>query len=518
MKIIQTFCVLLLSVGTPAINAQELTKTNPTKPPVAASAAAVETALITDNPVLGSASRYEAIVRIENSSLVPDYRTPWNYGRDSAGSGTGFLIGENKFLTNAHVVSDSRLVYIKKVGDAKPYRARILHIAHDCDLAMLELEDASAFDGVEPLQIGELPQLDSTVKVVGFPIGGERISVTSGVVSRIDFNTYSHSGADLHLTVQIDAAINPGNSGGPVIQDGKVVGVAFQGYSGAVAQNTGYMIPVPVVNRFLTDVKDGSYDHYVDLAVSDFTLLNPAQRTALGLPNDGIGIMVAHADPTGSTGDLLETGDVLLAIDGLPISSNGLVTIGGEDVDMNEIVERKFAGDVINLTVWRDRKKFDVEVTLKRFLPYLLTAKQYDKKPRYVMYGGLVFQPLDRNLLNAHSLDDLQIRYLYNYYATDEIYKERPEIIVLTTILPDAINSQLRGFEKSVVDKINGKRVRTIKDVNRILKNMPDDQEFVEIKVLGEGRPIVMQRELIPEAQERIKETYNVLNDHYLAD
>ena len=98
--------------------------------------------------VAKNSSQYEAVVRIENSSLNPDYRTPWNSGRDSGGNGTGWLVAPNKFVTNAHVVSNSRIVYIKKVGDAKPYRAKILHIAHDCDLAMLELEDPSAFEGV----------------------------------------------------------------------------------------------------------------------------------------------------------------------------------------------------------------------------------------------------------------------------------------------------------------------------------------------------------------------------------
>ena len=309
-----------------------------------------------------NSSRYEAVVRIENSSLNPDYRSPWNTGRDSGGNGTGWLVGENKFLTNAHVVSNSRIIYIKKVGDAKPYRAKIVHIAHDCDLAMLELEDPSAFEGVTPFDIGKLPQLDTTVKVIGYPIGGERISITSGVVSRIDFLSYSHTSVDLHLTIQIDAAINPGNSGGPVIQNGKVVGVAFQGYSGSVAQNTGYMIPTPVIRRFLKDVEDGNYDHYVDLSMSDFPLINPAQRKALGLANDGIGIMVAAAEEDGSAGGILKTGDVLLAIDGRPVKSNGLINYEGEDVNMNEIVERKFAGDVIKLKIWRQNKSIDTKV------------------------------------------------------------------------------------------------------------------------------------------------------------
>src|SRR6185436_73003 len=98
------------------------------------------------------------------------------------------------------------------------------------------LKPAKAFENVKPLTLGnEVPKLDTTVKVIGFPIGGERISVTRGVVSRVDYQEYTHSGVDQHLAIQIDAAINPGNSGGPVPQESNVVGVAFQGYSGSVA-------------------------------------------------------------------------------------------------------------------------------------------------------------------------------------------------------------------------------------------------------------------------------------------
>ena len=469
-------------------------------------------------PIVSTDSKYEAVVRIENSTLTADYRTPWNTGRDGGGNGTGFMVAPNRFITNAHVVSDSRILYIKKVGDPKPYRANILHIAHDCDLAMLELEDPTAFKDVEPLKIGGLPQLDTVVKTIGYPIGGERISVTSGVVSRIDFLTYSHSTTDNHLTIQIDAAINPGNSGGPVLQDGKVVGVAFQGYSGSVAQNTGYMIPVPVIQRFLKDVEDGRYDHYVDLSMAEFELLNPAQRSALGLPNDGLGIMVAYADPEGSAGGVLELGDVLLEIDGYPIYSNGLVKMNGENVNMNEIVERKFAGDKVQLKVWRDKKAFDTEITLKRFLPYLIASKRYGETPRFVMYAGLVFQPLDRNLVQAHGLNSLEVRYTFNNYSSDQIYKERPEVIILTTVLPDSINSQVQGFAKSIVDEVNGKKIRTLRDVYDALNVTDEDQEFVTIKCVGQSRPIVFESSRVEAAQKRIIEKYSVLKDHYLGE
>ena len=252
---------------------------------------------------------YESIVEIECASLVPDFQQPWNGGRETGGSGTGFMIGPNQFVTNAHVVADSTRLLIKKYGDPEKYAAKLLYIAHDCDLALLECTDPIPFANAKPLDLGDIPRLESTVTVIGYPLGGKRLSTTRGVVSRIDFQPYSHSGADLHLAIQIDAAINPGNSGGPVLQDGKVVGVAFQGISGAVAQNVGYMIPTPVLRRFLKDIEDGSYDRYVDLAISDFDLINPAQRVALGLPADSrVGTLVASVTNDGSCDGILQEG------------------------------------------------------------------------------------------------------------------------------------------------------------------------------------------------------------------
>lgn len=467
----------------------------------------------------------DAIVRVEVDTKQPNYRVPWNIGGMNSGNGTGFLVGPNRFLTNAHVVSDARLIYIKKMSDPKPYEARVVNVAHDCDLALLELESEEEFKGafanLQPLFIGGIPKLNTTVVAVGYPIGGERISVTRGVVSRIDFRTYSHSSVDNHLSIQVDAAINPGNSGGPVLQNNQVVGVAFQGYSGAVAQNTGYMIPVPVIERFLKDVEDGSYDFYVDLATSVINILNPAQRAALKLPNDGVGVMVAEADAAGSAGGVLKTKDVLLSIDGYTIASDGFIEIGGERIDLNEIIERKFAGDTVDLEVWRDGAREEITLELKRFLPYLIQASQYDKQPNFVLYAGLQFQPLDRNLMAAHSISDLQTRYHYTFFSQDEIYRERPQVIILTEVLPDSTNTHLKSYIHKVVDSINGKKIGLVQDVHDAFhEDHHEDgyEDFHVIRLVGEGRPLVLKRKDSEAAHERIKSKYNVGFDHFIEE
>jgi S1-C subfamily serine protease len=153
----------------------------------------------------------KSLARISNTAQEPNYKQPWLAGFTGSSSGTGWVVSKDRVLTNAHVVSNARFLTLEKESDPKKYIARVEHVAHDCDLAVLKVEDASFFNGTVPLELGSIPEIETEVSVYGYPIGGERLSVTRGVVSRIDFRPYAHSGIDSHLTIQIDAAINPGN-------------------------------------------------------------------------------------------------------------------------------------------------------------------------------------------------------------------------------------------------------------------------------------------------------------------
>lgn len=455
----------------------------------------------------------KSAVRISVTSQVLDFKVPWNPGQLGRGSGSGFVISGNRILTNAHVVSNARFLTVEREGDPKKYPATVSQIGHDCDLAVLQVTDPEFFKNMVPLALGGIPAIESAVSVYGYPIGGERMSVTRGIVSRVDFQPYSHSAIDSHLAVQIDAAINPGNSGGPVLQDGKVVGVAFQGYSGDVAQNVGYMIPTPVIERFLKDVEDGKYDRYVDLAIGYFPLQNPGMRKALGLQDDDRGVMVSSVMDAGASAGVLKEGDVLLSIDGHEIDSDGFVQLDGERVEMPEIVERKFKDDGVKFKLLRDGKETEAAVKLKTAWPYLMQANSYDVNPRFVMFGGLVFQPLSRDFMAAYKPSDLRVRYFYDQFISGELYKERPEVVVMSQILADPINSYAKPYELSIVDKINGKDIRRLEDVAAAFG---ETSEYYVIDLLGMGRPIVLERAQVEAARNRIRNRYNVLREQNL--
>jgi len=456
----------------------------------------------------------KSICRINNTAQEFNYRVPWLPGQMSGGSGTGWVVKANRLMTNAHVVSNAKLLTVEKENDPKKYVATVEFIAHDCDLAQLKVEDPDFWKDTKPLDLGPVPEIESSVSVYGYPIGGERMSVTKGIVSRIDFRTYAHSVMDSHLCIQIDAAINPGNSGGPVMQQGKVVGVAFQGLGGADAQNVGYMIPTPVIGHFLKDIADGHYDRYMDLSIATFPLMNAAHRRALGLPEDDRGLAVTTVGSASVCAGKLRSGDVLLRIDGLDIQSDGMVQIEGERMQMAEVAERKYKGDKLKFEVWRDRKLVTEEVTFERAWPYTHQATSYEP-PKYVVFGGLLFQPMNRNLVATYQFANLRVFHHFAHFIEEELYKERDEVIVLTALLPDPINTYLDEFREGIIRKVNGTAIRNVKELAAAFTKQAD--EYV-IEFEGHGRPLVLQRTDLEAARERIRQRYNVLTEQFLGD
>jgi len=457
----------------------------------------------------------KSLVRITATEVAPDYRAPWNAGMLGRGVGAGFVIEGNRIMTNAHVVSNSRYLTVERDGDPNKYPAKVLFVAHDCDLALITVDSPNFYKNMLSLKFGGIPELESTVSAYGYPIGGERMSVTTGIVSRIDFQLYTHSSIDQHLAIQISAQINPGNSGGPVMQNTKVVGVAFQGYSGDVAQGVAYMVPTPVISRFLKDVSDGRYDGYVDLGITYGKLQNPAQRKFLGLKDDGHGVLVETVVAAGPCAKLLRPGDVLFSIDNHPIASDGNVELEGEHVEMPEVVERKFKHDNVKFEIWRDKQSTSGSVQLDTVPPYLMQSHRYDVRPRYIVYGGLLFQPLSLDLLEAYQPTDLRLRHFFDFYVIDQLYIEHPDVIVLTNILPDPINSYLAPYRGGIVDQINGKKIRTLDELSQTFAEPAD--RFV-IDMIGDGPPLVLDPKQVEAARERIRQRYNVLREQNLQE
>jgi S1-C subfamily serine protease len=163
-----------------------------------------------DDDVNDRSKLFDGVIRVYCTHSQPSFSMPWQRQKQEFSTSTGFIIDGNRILTNAHAVEYGSLIQVKKRQSEKKYVASVVAVGHECDLAILSVVDETFWEGLEPLKFGNIPELLEDVSVIGFPVGGDSLSITSGVVSRIEMQEYAQASAEL-LAIQIDAAINPGN-------------------------------------------------------------------------------------------------------------------------------------------------------------------------------------------------------------------------------------------------------------------------------------------------------------------
>jgi S1-C subfamily serine protease len=457
---------------------------------------------------VGSSQAVEdSVVKVLTVSNEPDYAQPWQMVGSQSASGSGCIVSGQRILTAAHVVSDRTFVQVQRVGDPTKYEARVEFIGHDCDLALLRVKEKAFFRETTPLQIGELPGLRDTVAVYGFPIGGDKLSITEGVVSRIEMTEYAHSQRNL-LSVQIDAPINPGNSGGPVVQEGRVVGIAHQGLE--KAENVGYMIPPLIINHFLEDVKDGRYDGfpYDDIYVQ--RLENRAHRAFLGMNEDQTGVLVTRVAYGSSSWGIIMSGDVILEVDGVTIANDGTIPFGPRDrIDMTYLLIKRHLGDTMRLKILRAGQVQEASLVLKGGED-IVPGLRYDVKPDYYIFGGLVFVRLTLNYLATWEEWAEAPSNLVNHYLSDIATPERQEIVVLRGVLADSVNVGYHDYANRVVERVNGRGVCGMGDLVDKIENA--EGPYVEVGLEG-GEKIVLDIGRCKGANSDILERYGIPSD-----
>jgi len=452
-----------------------------------------------------------SVIQIDTTTQGEDYWAPWNPPNVYGMGGTGFYIGDRRLMTNAHVVTEAKVIRVKRPDRPKKYDARVLFIAHDSDLALITVDDDEFFEGLIPLEFGGVPKLKSMVTAVGYPTGGQKLSITSGVVSRIELQGYVHTGAESHLAIQIDAAINPGNSGGPVLQDNKVVGVAFQ--TQFFAQNIGYMIPIPVVKHFLKDLEDGTYDGYPMLGIMTGNLENDTLREYLKVPAEATGVVILKALPHASLSGQVKKNDVLHAIDEYNVENDGTVKVDGEYLNLAFVVQEKHVGEKMTLKIRRDGKPMELEVLLKKWDIRMPQGTAYGEKPEYLVLGGYVFMPLTSNYADRSGWRSRLTFLIAEIYQTlEEEYKGMDQLVVLSRVLRHD-STRYREYRNAIVRNVNGKRPKDFKEFVSMLEGA--DRAVIEFEGVN-TEPLVLDRKRIEEVQAAILKQYAISKDRYV--
>ncbi|CAD7694758.1 unnamed protein product [Ostreobium quekettii] len=459
-----------------------------------------------------------AVVKVYCKHTEPNFSLPWQKKRQFSSTSSGFMVSDGPekrpwVLTNAHSVAYHSQVQVKRRDTEKKFIARVLAVGTDCDVALLMVDDKEFWKGVEPLPLGSLPKLQDYVTVVGYPVGGDSLSVTAGVVSRIEVTHFCHGSCDL-LGVQIDAAINSGNSGGPVFSEaGYCVGIAFQSYAGSDAENIGYVIPTPVIRHFLQDYsRNKKVTGFPALGITYQRLDAKDIRESCGLKEGQSGVMVRSVNPTSNSFGVLEVGDVLMEFDGVKIACDGTVPFRtSERIMFTFLVANKFVGNMADLLVLRDGTPTRLQFELGR--PQALVPSHLNgKNPSYFVVAGCVFTSLSEPYLaNEFGMDyatESPVKLLEKvYFGIPK--KKGHQVVLLSQVLANEATVGYEDMENVPVVAFNGTPVENLCHLSEMVVNCKEKYMTFDLEY---HQVIVLATEAAKAATDVVLEEYSIPN------
>jgi S1-C subfamily serine protease len=420
-----------------------------------------------------------SVVKVFSTMRHPDIARPWSKSAPAEASGSGVVIEGKRILTNAHVVSYASQVQVQGNQSGDKISATVVAFAPNIDLALLKLDDESFFDQRPPLpRANTIPQIKDVVFAYGFPTGGTSLSITRGIVSRIEFVPYSLKVSGLRI--QIDAAINPGNSGGPAVAGGKMIGLAFSHLRNA--ENISYIIPNEEIELFLKGIASGHYEGKPGMYDELQTLENPALRGFLKL-DDSVRGMIVHRPYDPSPSYPLKEWDVITHIADAAIDDEGMIKAGANlRLRFGYLIQKVAHGGTVPLTVVRAGKSQQIQLPVPNRPRYLIDSLE-GEYPSYFIYGPVV--------LSRATLESLQLARprpdapvgmalgspLFSRLGEPPDANRDELVIIPSPLFPHALSKGYGDPAGAIVRSINGTALRSLAHAVALLRDLKD--EFV---------------------------------------
>ncbi len=454
----------------------------------------------------------QSVVKLNATIRKPNYFRPWTKEAARKISGSGVVIEGKRILTNAHLVEHSSEVLVQLRGGGDQLSAKVLAIAPGIDLALVELTNPDWLKDVPALPLAEgLPEPKSHLSVYGYPTGGDELSITDGIVSRIEFSQYYY--VAWGVRIQIDAALNPGNSGGPAVDNGKIVGLVFSKID--EAENIGFLIPSEEIRQFLSDVQDGTYTGNPQLFDVFQTAENEALRKYLKIPSDITGMIVTL--PYRNEEEYpLKKWDLVTHV-----GSHGLDNQGYSDV--RDELRMRFGyyvplvakNGTVDLTVFRDGQKKVVSVPVSPNRDMLIPGLENSKYPEYFIHGPIAFTAATQEYLQGLGDDWLtSLTFRESPLITRRFAKPSEPGEQLVVIATDPFpSSTVRGYDgqaASVIGRLNGEKVKNLRHLAELLSN--SQEEYLRFEMADRTETLIFDRSELAADTERILENEGIRN------
>ena len=453
-----------------------------------------------------------AVVKVFATARYPDYFKPWSKSAPSSLVGSGVVIEGRRILTVAHVVLYASQVQIEANESGEKTTATVQGISPETDLAVLKLDDESFFDSHPPLaRARQLPDDKDAVMVYGFPTGGSSMSITRGIVSRIEFAAYNYGVSGLRI--QVDAAINPGNSGGPAMVGDKMIGLAFAHLR--QAENISYIIPCEEIDLFLNEIAVGSYHGRPTMNLALQELQNAALRSFLGIDKSIHGDVVQQLGP-GSGDSPLRKWDIITQIGDTAVDDEGMIRLdSGLRVHFSYLIDRTATNGRVPLTIIRSGNSMHVEVPVVSD-PNWVLPRLKGSYPSYFVYGPLVFanasSDMVLDLVAGRTSSAWTMTLLSQGSPLLDRLNDLPEfdgerLVIVTTFFPHKLSRGYVNPTAQIVKSVNNIPIKNLGQLVQVLRDCKD--RFVAFDFHG-----INTHTLIFPREEMVAGTDDILTDN----
>lgn len=421
-----------------------------------------------------------SLMRVNSTLQSYSFLRPWEKGAPTPRRGLGAILEGNLVLTTAELTVNSTYIELEHPTTGQKVPAKIIGRDYEANLALLApASDNSVFDGTVAVPINDSVKGGETIEAWQIEDNGDGVK-TEVEVLRASVGRYFVDRSIL-LTYEVKGSLQArANSFTlPVFKDGGLVGLLLSYDS---KEQTSAILPATVINKFLADLDDGNYAGFPNIGISYSQMLDGQLRKFTGVKEDG-GVFIRSARKDGSAGKAgVEAGDVLMAINGHAIDSRGNYQhekFG--KINFSHIVRGEAkVGDTLKFDVVRDGEKKSIDVKLARKLPgdYLIDPYMYDRGPKYVIFGGLIFQELTLPYLKSWGGKwNTQAPFkLVHANSSPKKYEDegRKKLVFLSNVLKTPATLGYENLGGVILTKVNGKEINDINDLSKAFGAAPE--------------------------------------------
>jgi hypothetical protein len=451
-----------------------------------------------------------AIIEIEVTSKEYNYMQPWARSEHKVFK-NGVVIDGHQIITTADGLADQTLIRLRKQGAGLFSLGTVVWIDYQANLAAITTDENDFWTGLQPATLADPTPISGDVRVQRWE--DDNLDNHQGDIERLFVDNSALSFVSVPV-LKIDSTIPGAGYSEAVTVGDKLAGLTTAGEGDSV---------LAVPSSFIASIlKARAAKAYAGLGYFDFTwdqVQNPLCLDYLKLPGPARGVLVKDTGLKPGLASVVKPRDVILQIDGFDIDTDG----NYQDPDYKKLSlenlssRGKWAGSDCHFKIWRDGKEMDLTYKLPKaeFSDDLVPNQSYDQNPEYVLAGGFIFVPLTNAYLRSWGPEWRQRSpFRLFYYNNDKVTPAHPQRVVLAQVLPDEVNIGYEGLRNTVVDEINGTKIKQISDVITALKspvNGYDVFKFVPGQPIGQA---VLDASMLDEANQTIMARYHIPADH----